>query len=135
MRDLITHTIDSTAFMAEVAAKFPEHVIYDESTPPIAVGVSITKTPTVRSLMGTLAVVRVSASQLADIKTLTTITILAEVPMNGDLLKAMSKANRAVYDAVHDQSTQTITLPDGSTYTYTPPALIGAFAQRHDFKK
>jgi len=128
MRDLITHTKDSKAFMAEVAAKFPEYVIYDESTPPVAVGVNITKTPTVRKLSDTLAVVRVSASQLADIKTLTTITILAEVSMNGDLLKAMSKVNRAVYDSIHDQTPQTITLPDGSTYTYTPPALIGAFA-------
>jgi len=129
MIDLITHTTDSKAFMAEVAAKFPEYIIYDESTPPIAVGVRITKTPTVRKLSDTLAVVRVSASQLADIKTLATITILAEVPMNGDLLKAMSKANRAVYDSIHDQTPQTITLPDGTTYTYTPPALIGAFAQ------
>jgi len=129
MRDLITHTIDSKAFMAEVEAKFPEYVIYDESTPPVAVGVNITKTPTVRKLSDTLAVVRASASQLADIKTLATITILADVPMNGDLLKAMSKANRAVYDSIHDQTPQTITLPDGTTSTYTPPALIGAFAQ------
>jgi len=45
------------------------------------------------------------------------------------LLKAMSKANRAVYDSIHDQTPQTITLPDGTTSTYTPPALIGAFAQ------
>jgi len=129
MKDLITHTKDSKAFMAEVEAKFPEYVIYDESTPPIAVGVSITKTPTVRNATDTLAVVRVSASQLADIKALTTITILSEVAMNGDLLKAMSKANRAVYDSIHNQTPQTITLPDGTTYTYTPPALIGAFAQ------
>jgi len=129
MRDLITHTIDSKAFMAEVAAKFPEYIIYDESTPPIAVGVNITKTPTVRNLADTLAVVRATAQELADIKSLTTITILSDVPMNGDLLKAMSKANRAVYDSIHDQSPKTITLPDGSTYTYTPPALIGAFAQ------
>jgi len=129
MRDLITHTIDSKAFMAEVEAKFPAYVIYNEATPPIAVGVSITKTPTVRKLSDTLAVVRVSASQLADIKTLTTISILSEVAMNSDLLKAMSKANRTVYDSIHDQSPQTITLPDGTTYTYTPPALIGAFAQ------
>jgi len=129
MKDLITHTKDSKKFMTEVEAKFPEYVIYDESTPPIAVGVSITKTPTVRNLANTLAVVRVSASQLADIKALTTITILSEVAMNGDLLKAMSKANRAVYDSIHDQTPQTIKLPDGTTYTYTPPALIGAFAQ------
>jgi len=129
MRDLITHTIDSKAFMAEVEAKFPEYVIYDESTPPIAVGVNITKTPTVRKLSDTLALVRASASQLADIKTLTTITILAEAAMNGDLLKAMSKANRAVYDSIRDQKPKTITLPDGTTYTYTPDALIGAFAQ------
>jgi len=128
MKDLITHTKDSKKFMAEVEAKFPEYVIYDESTPPVAVGVSITKTPTVRNLTDTLAVVRVSASQLADIKALATIAILAEVAMDGDLLKAMSKANRAVYDSIHDQTPQTITMEDGSTYTYTPPALIGSFA-------
>jgi len=128
MKDLITHTKDSKKFMAEVEAKFPEYVIYDESTPPVAVGVSITKTPTVRNLTDTLAVVRVSASQLADIKALATIAILAEVAMDGDLLKAMSKANRAVYDSIHDQTPQTITMEDGSTSTYTPPALIGSFA-------
>jgi len=129
MIDLITHTKDSKKFMAEVAAKFPEYILYDESTPPVAVGVNITKTPTVRNLTDTLAIVRATAQELLDIKTLATITILAEVPMNGDLLKAMSKTNRAVYDAVHDQTPQTITLPDGTTYTYTPDALIGAFAQ------
>jgi len=128
MKDLITHTKDSKKFMTEVEAKFPEYVIYDESTPPVAVGVSITKTPTVRNATDTLAVIRVSASQLADIKALTTITILAEVSMDGDLLKAMTKANRAVYDSIHDQTPQTITMEDGSTYTYTPPALIGSFA-------
>jgi len=127
--DLITHVKDSKAFMAEVVAKLPAYVIYNESTPPIAVSVNITKTPTKRKLSDTLAVVRVTAQELLDIKSLTTITILAEVPMNGDLLKAMSKANRAVYDAVHDQTPQTITLQDGTTYIYTPPALIGAFAQ------
>jgi len=126
--DLITHVKDSKAFMAEVVAKLPAYVIYNDATPPVAVSVNITKTPTKRNLAGTLAVVRATAQELADIKSLTTITILAEVPMNGDLLKAMSKANRAVYDSVHDQSPQTITLPDGTTYTYTPPALIGAFA-------
>jgi len=128
MKDLITHTKDSKKFMTEVETKFPEYVIYDESTPPIAVGVSITKTPTVRNATDTLAVVRVSASQLADIKSLTTITILAEVAMDGDLLKAMSKANRAVYDSIHDQTPQLIKLPDGTTHTYTQPALIGSFA-------
>jgi len=127
--DLITHVKDSKAFLAEVVAKFPAYVIYNEATPPVAVSVNITKTPTVRKLSDTLAVVRVTAQELADIKSLTTITILSEVAMNGDLLKAMSKTNRAVYDSIHDQSPQTITLPDGTTYTYTPPALIGAFAQ------
>jgi len=128
MKDLITMTTDSKAFLKEVEASFPDKVQYDESEPPVAIGVSLTKTPTVRGTAGTLALCRVDAQELADLKTLKSLTILAEVAAGGDLLKAMSKANRKKYDAIHDQTPQTITMEDGTTSTYTPPALIGAFA-------
>jgi len=126
LHDLITFSPDVTLLLAEVEAKLPDYIIKDEQDKPI--GFAITKTPTVRKGNETLSVVRCTVDEVALIKTLTTMTILSDVAMGGDLLKAMTKANRAVYDAVHDQSPQTITLPDGTTSTYTPPALIGAFS-------
>jgi len=126
MRDLLTYSKNVTLLLAEVEAKLPDYLIKDDQGNPT--GFAITKTPTVRKGNETLSVVRCTVDEVVLIKTLTTMTILSEVAMGGDLLKAMTKANRAVYDAVHDQTPQTITLPDGSTSTYTPPELIGAFA-------
>jgi len=128
MKDIITMTTDSLAFLAEVEATFPNKVQYDESKPPIAVGVRITKTPTIRSAKGTLAVCRVDTQELADIKTLSTVTILAEVAMGGGLLAAMTPANRKLYDSMHSQKSVTTTDSFGNTSTHTPPALIGSFA-------
>jgi len=143
MFDLITHTTDSVAFLTEVHANFPDKVVMSENPDPAdttfvpaPVGVNITKTPTIRNATDTLSVVRCDAAELADIKTLTTIKILAEVPMGGDLLKIMTKANRTIYDGVHDQ-TPVAVLDDkgkpmkdtnGKAVMYTPPSLIGAFA-------
>jgi len=126
MNDLITYAKDITLLLAEVEAKLPDYLIKDDKGNPT--GFAVTKTPTVRKGNETLSVVRCTVDEVALIKTLTTITILAEVAMGGDLLKAMTTANRKLYDAVHDQTPQTITLPDGTTSTYTPPSLIGAFA-------
>jgi len=143
MFDLITMTTDSVAFLTEVHSKFPDKVVMSEnpdptntSFVPTPISVNITKTPTIRGANGTLAVVRCTAQELADIKTLTTVKILAEVPMGGDLLKAMTKANRTTYDAIHDQTPIPV-LDDkgnpvldakGKAVMYTPPSLIGAFA-------
>jgi len=126
MRDLITYSKDVTLLLAEVETKLPDYIIKDEQDKSI--GFAITKTPTVRKGNETLSVVRCTADEVALIKTLTTMTILAEVAMGGDVLKAMTKAKRAVYNAVHNQTPQTITMDDGTTITYTPPALIGTFA-------
>jgi len=126
MKDLITYSKDVTLLLAEVEAKLPDYLIKDEQDKPI--GFAITKTPTVRKGNKTLSIVRCTVDEVALIKTLTTMTILSEVAMGGDLLKAMTKAKRKLYDTVHDQTPQTITMEDGSTHTYTPPALIGAFA-------
>jgi len=128
MFDLITYTKDSVAFLAEVVAKFPDKVVFDEQDPTLALSVLITKTPTIRNGNETLAVVRCDAQELADIKTLTTVVILSEVALGGDLLAAMTTANRAIYDSVHSQAPVTYTDQDGVQHTYTPPALIGAFA-------
>jgi len=126
MRDLITYSKNVTLLLAEVATKLPDYLIKDDQGNPT--GFAVTKTPTVRKGNETLSVVRCTVDEVALIKPLTTVTILSEVAMGGDLLKAMTTANRKLYDAVHDQTPQTITLPDGTTSTYTPPALIGAFA-------
>jgi len=72
--------------------------------------------------------VRCTVEEVALIKTLTNISVLAEAALGGDLLNAMTAANRAIYDSVHDQAPQTLTMEDGTTATYTPPELIGAFA-------
>jgi len=126
MKDLLTYSKNVTLLLAEVEAKLPAYIIKDEQDKPI--GFAITKTPTVRKGNATLSVVRCTADEVALIKTLTTLTILAEVTMGGDLLKAMTQANRKLYDIVHDQTPQTITMADGTTHTYTPPELIGAFS-------
>ena len=136
LTDLITYTKDTAAFLAEVETKFPEKVIYDESNPPVAVAVNLTKTPTIRNTAGTLAVVRCDSKELADLKTLTSLKILAEAPMGGDLFAAMTKANRKIYDSVHDQTPvpvlddkgQPVLDANGNPMMHTPPALIGAFA-------
>jgi len=143
MFDLITLTKDSVKFLNEVHAKFPDKVVMSEnpdptntSFVPTPVSVNITKTPTIRGVNGTLAVVRCTAQELADIKTLTTVKILAEVPMGGDLLAAMTKANRKIYDGIHNQ-TPVAVMDDkgnpmmganGKPVMHTPPALIGCFA-------
>jgi len=136
MFDLITYCKNSKAFLKEVQQKFPDKVIYDESDPPVAIGVSITKTPTIKNTKGTLAVVRCDAKELADIKSLKSIKILAEVPMGGDLLGSMTKANRKIYDSIHDQKPKPVLdekgkpMKDknGKKIMFTPPALIGSFA-------
>jgi len=135
MRDLITYSKDVTLLLAEVESKLPDYVIKDEQDKPI--GFAITKTPTVRKGNETLSVVRCTTAEVKLLASLTSITVLADIPAidglsleqhGAKLLAAMSKTGRATYDAVHDQSPQTITLPDGTTHTYTPPELIGAFA-------
>ncbi|MDX8384819.1 MAG: hypothetical protein R8M45_12115 [Ghiorsea sp.] len=126
MFDLITYTKDSAALLAEVATKFPERIIKDDND--VVIGIQLIKTPTLRNGLETLAVVRVDAARLADMKTLTTLTILAEVPMYGDLLAKMTVKNRAIYDKLHDQAPYDLTLEDGTIQPITQPDLIGGFA-------
>ena len=127
-KDIITHVKDTTAFVAEVEQVFPERIIKDEQT-GATIGVNFTdKTPSVKKGLETLAIMRMKDADLAELKQLTTINILSEVALGGDLLKGMNKANRAVYDSVYDQKPYTVTLEDGSTQTITPPAQFGGFA-------
>ena len=127
MKDLITHVKDTAAFVAEVDKVFPDRILKDEQGNIL--GVNFTdKTPSVKKGLETLAIMRMNDADLAELKQLTTIDILSEIALGGDLLKGMTKANRAIYDSVYEQSPQTITMEDGSTYTYTPPALFGGFA-------
>jgi len=128
MFDIITHTKDSQAFLAEVEAKFPDKVVHDEKTGKVPVSVLLTKTPTIRNGAETLAMVRCDAQELADIKTLGSVAILAEVPAYGDVLAAMTAAKRKIYDRVYPQAPQQIDDGQGGRVTYTPPALFGAFA-------
>jgi len=146
MTDIITYVKDSMVFLKEVESKFPDKVIYSENPDPTntafvptPVSVKITKTPTIRKGgvgVASLAIARCDTQELADTKALSSVKILAEVPMGGDLLAAMTTANRKLYDGVHDQ-TPVAVLDDkgkpmldanGKAVMHTPPALIGAFA-------
>lgn len=125
--DLITYCADTQALMAEVAQVAPDKLIMDEQGN--VVGFAITKTPTVRNGTETLAVVRLDDEELAVIKGLKSLTVLAEIPAGGDLLAAMGKANRAIYDRVYDQTPKPVLDEQGNQIgTYTPSGLCGTFA-------
>ena len=126
--DLITYVKDTAAFVAEVGQVFPERIIKDEQT-GATIGVNFTdKTPSVKKGVSTVAVMRMKPDDLAELKQLTTIKILSEVPAGGDLLAAMTAANKKLYYSVYDNTPYTITLEDGTTQTITPPALHMSFA-------
>jgi len=108
--DLITYCSDTVALLAELEAKFPDKVVKDSAGNSAW---AVTKTPTVRNGVETLSIVRVNSAELADIKTLTSLKILAEVPVGGDLLSALLPPDRAAYDRIRPS---------------TSPELIGAFA-------
>ena len=125
--DLITYCADTTALMAEVAKVAPARLIEDEQGNPV--GFAIDKTPTVRNGLETLSVVRVNDADLAVIQGLKSLKILAKVPAGGDLLKAMTKANKTIYDKVYPRTPVDVLDEQGSVIgQYTPPALIGGFA-------
>jgi len=134
LRDLITFSPDVNKLLPEVVATLPDYIIFDDKGNPI--GFSITKTPTVRKGNKTLSVVRCTAAEVKLLKSLKSVEVLADVPMEGDLLAALTKPGRAKYDSVHDQTPKPV-LDDkgkpvldtnGKPVMYTPPALIGAFA-------
>ena len=132
--DLITYCKDTKALIAEISKIAPDKLIKDEKGNPT--GFVITKTPTIRQNAETLSVVRVNDTELAIIKSLTTIKILSEVPAGGNLLTAMTKANRKIYDRVYSRKPQPVLdekgMPmldaAGKQITVTPPELIGMFA-------
>jgi len=127
MRDVITYSPDVTKLMAEVEATLPEYVIKDDSGNPVSFAVD--KTPTMRKGNETLSVVRCSTAEVTLLASLTSITVLADVPAYGDLLAAMSKTGRATYDGVYDQTPVNVLDDKGKVIgQQTPPALIGGFA-------
>lgn len=127
MRDLITHSPDVTKLLAEVEVKLPDYIVRDGQDN--AVGFVITKTPTVRKGNETLAVVRCSDEEVGLLAGLTTVEVLADVPAGGDLLAAMTLANRKKYDAIYDQTLYDIVDENGNVIgQQTPPELIGGFA-------
>ena len=127
MKDLITYCEDTQALLDEVTEKLPHRVVADEETGAV-VGFAITKTPTIRNGLKTLSVVRVDDEQLAELKSLLSVQILAEVEPYGDLLAAMSIPNRVLYDSVHDQTPYDVDDGEGNMITITPNELIGGFA-------
>jgi hypothetical protein len=127
MRDLITHSPDVTSLLAEVAEKLPDYLINDDDGNPV--GFAVTKTPTVRKGNETLSIVRCTPDEVKLLASLKNITVLADVPAYGDLLAAMSKTGRAIYDRIHDQTPVDVLDEAGNAIgQHTPPELIGAFA-------
>ena len=125
--DLITHCPDTAALLLEVEQKAPEMLIKDDND--VVTGFSITKTPTVRNGKETLSVVRVNADELALIKSLSSMSILAEAAAYSDLLKSMTKASKTIYNRVYNQTPVDVLDDAGKVIgTTTPPALIGAFS-------
>jgi len=134
MRDLITYSKDVTLLLAEVATVLPDYLIKDDQHNPV--GFAVTKTPTVRKGNETLSVVRCGVAEVKLLKSLKQITVLADVPLGGDLLDVMSTSSRAIYDRIHDQTPvpmldengEPVLDANGKAMIITPPELIGAFA-------
>jgi len=125
--DLITYCSDTTALLTEVEQLAPDYLIKDENGNSI--GFAINKTPTIRNSTETLAVVRVNDDELAVIKSLTSLNVLAEVPAGGNLLASMLASNKAIYDKVYLRTPIDIFDDQGNVVgQQTPPELIGAFA-------
>ena len=127
--DLITHCPDTAALLIEVESVAPDRLIKDDAGNPV--GFVVTKTPTVRNGAETLSVVRVNDADLAMLQAMSSITILASVPMGGDLLAELDKtsASATLYDRIHDQTPRDILDDAGAVIgQFTPPRLIGAFA-------
>ena len=74
MNDVLIFCPDTTVLIAELQEIFPDRVHIDEDTEDATY--IITKTPTVRNGDETLALVRVSDEDLADMQGMTSLTVL-----------------------------------------------------------
>jgi len=124
--DLITYCLDTVALLTELEAKFPDKVVKDSAGNSAW---AVTKTPTVRNGVETLSIVRVNSAELAEIKSLTSLKILAEVPAGGNLLGAMLPADKGIYNSVYPRTPIKIKDEKGVVIgERKPPELVGSFA-------
>ena len=122
--DLATYCTDSVALLNEVPTDF---LIKDEND--VAIGVQYAAMiGTFKNGVNTVAFIRVNDEQLAMVKALKNLTILSEVAVGGDLIKAMTPANLKLYKSVFDPMPYDVTLEDGTVQTVTPSKYLGAFA-------
>lgn len=116
MNDVLTYCPDTAALVTELQEKFPERLYIDEGTG--SVSYLIAKTPTVRKGNETLSLVRVSDADLADMRSLSKLTVLGtyEEVFSDPFLKD-------VYDRVYPR---TVVVIDGGE-ELTLPEKIGEF--------
>lgn len=119
--DLLIHCPDTPAFVAELAEKLPARL---DLTDPAAPRYLVAKTPTVRSSAGTLALVRFTEAELAELEAagLTTLQVLGTY----DEVFA-DPAKKAIYDMVYPRTPITWTDEAGVEYRHVPPERIGVF--------
>lgn len=116
MNDILTYCPDTTALVAELQEKFPDRIYVDEDTGEVSY--IVTKTPTIRNGNETLSLVRVSDSDLADMQSLDSLSVLGtyEEVFADPFLKD-------TYNRVYPRTP--IGLEDGSEWI--PPERIGDF--------
>lgn len=94
--DLLTHCPDPAALLAEVQAKHHDRVVYDGNNP---VGWDIFKAPSAHAADGgveTIAHCRVTVGDLASVRSLGRVEVLAEAHYDG----ATQSTHDALYDAL-----------------------------------
>lgn len=121
MIDIITHTTDTAALVAELQEKLPAYINIDADGNPIFL---VDKTPTVRNGTETLSLLRLSDEKYsellsANLQNLTILGSFEEVFANPDL--------KEIYDRVYPRTFETLNF-EGNTITITKPERFGAFA-------
>lgn len=132
--DAIIYLSDLQSVFTWLATNKPEYLAQDDQgnvTQPYTM-VGFPRTPGVINGNEAMAYVRLDPDQVAELRTVPGITILAQVPYAGagtaDTLYAALFADasaKATYDAVYPRTPVQVTNPDGSTGTVTPPERFG----------
>lgn len=121
MIDIITHTTDTAALVAELQEKLPAYIRFDADGNPTFL---VDKTPTVRNGDETLALLRLPEDKYSELVSadLQNLTILGSFE---DVFADPEKTE--IYDRVYVQTFETTDM-EGNPITVTRPRMFGAFA-------